>query len=270
MRIATWNMGCFGNAAKRDEAWHWLLDELKPDIALLQECVVPNWARDQCNPLFERALRHWGTAVVTRGLPMVRQPLEDIEAWFGDIHRKDPTRCAATRLKGWCVPALVTLPNGSNVLAISLHNPAYPIDHTLLDGVDVTEIKLTLQPRDVWVLDAVFYFLKNRVHPEHGVRPPLIVGGDFNSSRRLDVPTPRGNNEFFDRIAKEGFVSVHRRFHTEDERTFFGKGEHQLDYLYADCGLASLATNCRVVSRHEVETFSDHSPLVADFVIDAA
>jgi endonuclease/exonuclease/phosphatase family metal-dependent hydrolase len=94
----------------------------------------------------------------------------------------------------------------------------------------------------------------------------VIIGGDFNTSRLFDTPKPRGNAEFLDRV-EEQFTSLHRRFHDKDERTFFGNGEHQLDYLYADSTLASRATNCWVVPREEVDQFSDHSPVVADLEI---
>lgn len=167
-------------------------------------------------------------------------------------------------LRRWYVPAIVTLPDGTDILAISLHNPAYQIEHTVLKGVDVSHIRLKAQPRDIWLLDVVFYFLKNMVSPNELKQPPLIVGGDFNSSLKFDARKPRGNAEFFDRIASEGFVSLHRCFHDEDERTFFGRGKHQLDYLYADRSLAAHATGCWVVPRDKVKTFSDHSPLVAD------
>ena len=257
--------GVWRHRGKRDEAWHWLLDKLKPDIALLQECVVPDWANTQCDVLFEQAAQKWGTAVVTRGLPMTRHPLEDIEEWFRRLGPEAPKRCAAARLKGWCVPASLTLPDGTSALVISLHNPAYSIKRELLAGHDVTNIKLKLQ-RNVWLLDVVFHFLKSRVDR------PLIVGGDFNSSRLFDVPKPRGNAEFFDRIATEGFASLHRLFYQQDETTFFSKRArpHQLDYLYTDHSLASRTTNCWVVSRQEVEMFSDHSPVVADLALTAA
>ncbi len=43
MRIVSWNMGCGPRTAKyrktHTEAWHYLLDELKPDIALIQEAL---------------------------------------------------------------------------------------------------------------------------------------------------------------------------------------------------------------------------------------
>jgi hypothetical protein len=47
MRIVTWNMDYWQHHAVHAEAWHWLLDELDPDLALLQECVPPDWVRER-------------------------------------------------------------------------------------------------------------------------------------------------------------------------------------------------------------------------------
>jgi hypothetical protein len=43
MRVVTWNMGCGPNSSYRkshDEAWRYLLQELRPDVALVQEALV--------------------------------------------------------------------------------------------------------------------------------------------------------------------------------------------------------------------------------------
>jgi hypothetical protein len=185
--------------------------------------------------------------------------LKEVEEWFGTLGAEASSVCSATRLRSWCVPATVKLPDKSDLLVLSIHNPAYPIARPLLVGRDISAIKLKLHP-DLWLLDVLFYFLKHRLSS------PLLVGGDFNYSRLLDDPTPRGNNEFFDRIAKERFVSLHRLFCGVDEQTFFHpkRRKHQLDYLYADLEISALATECRVVARSEVERFSDHVPLVAE------
>ena len=43
LRIVTWNMNFIGKdrAAQHGEAWTFLLETLEPDIALLQEVVIP-------------------------------------------------------------------------------------------------------------------------------------------------------------------------------------------------------------------------------------
>lgn len=267
MRIVTWNMGYWGHVPTHDAAWHWLLDELSPDIALLQECVVPSWVEERATVLFDRAYpnypnQRWGTALVTKGLEIVPARLEEIETWLATLGEHAPQECSATRLRGWCVPAHVSLPDGSSALFISIHNPAFPIERDLVKDCDLTGIQLTLNS-DVWLLDVVSHFLT------HQLGEPLLVGGDFNCSRLLDEPIPRGNAEFFDRLENDGFVSLHRRFHDSDEQTFFRKGRrgHQLDYLYADTTLAGRADDCRVIPRQIVESYSDHSPVVAKLAL---
>lgn len=67
MRIATWNLGSNGAgfAARHGDAWEYLLEEIRPDIALLQEAVPP--AGLERSLVFARpwASRKWGSAVVT-------------------------------------------------------------------------------------------------------------------------------------------------------------------------------------------------------------
>ena len=48
MKIVSWNMGAaFGPYGQwHDRAWHWLA-ALDPDLALLQECVPPDWAHER-------------------------------------------------------------------------------------------------------------------------------------------------------------------------------------------------------------------------------
>lgn len=265
MRTVTWNMGYWGHASAHEAAWRWLLDELSPDVALLQECVVPSWVHSRATVLFDEAYpesrnQRWGTALLSKNLQTVPACLQEIETWLATLGDHAPQECSAARLQGWCVPAYISLPNGSSALIISIHNPAFPIERSLLADRDLTSIKLSLNP-DVWLLDVVFHFLRERL------TEPLLIGGDFNCSRVLDDPAPRGNTEFFDRLADNGFISLHRRFHGADEQTFFHprRRKHQLDYLYTDPRLAGYATDCRVIPRNEVESYSDHVPVVAEF-----
>lgn len=68
------------------------------------------------------------------------------------------------------------------------------------------------EPRSLGrLLDVIFYFLAKRLSA------PLVIGGDFNDSRLLDEPVPRGNVEFFERVASRGFVELIRKFYSNDE-----------------------------------------------------
>ena len=70
MRIVTWNLG----RRKPAEAWAYLREELKPDIALLQEVRPPLMEADEALVL-EEVVDSWGTAVYSRGIPLTRMPL---------------------------------------------------------------------------------------------------------------------------------------------------------------------------------------------------
>jgi exonuclease III len=265
IRLATWNMGFWTNRNKHDNAWHWLLDDLKIDIALCQECVPPDWVKTGHTVIWERAYptgkQTWGTALVTN-LPAKPSQISEVDSWLASIPKQVPGKeglAFAHKAEGWISVAEIELPAIGPTLVVSIHNPFEPIEASRLDGKDISRMRLK-KNKDLWLLDVLFYFLRMRL----GTR--IIVGGDFNYSRLLDkLYGDTGNNEFFDRINDEGFVSLHRKFHTEDEQTYFKKGGlgHQLDYLFSDAPVAEYATACRVVPYSEVEGMSDHAPLVA-------
>src|SRR5439155_12307251 len=95
MRIVTWNI------RRKRGAWEYLIDELRPDIALIQE--VPQ-AVFKYGGIVGKTIgdtRPWGSAIWTNGLPADELTI-----------MKDP---------GWVVAAQVHLPNGSSLLAVSVH-----------------------------------------------------------------------------------------------------------------------------------------------------
>jgi hypothetical protein len=271
LRIVTWNMAYWSHRKRHEDAWRWVLETLGADILLCQECVPPQWVANEWNVCWSQAYpggrQPWGTGVVSR-LPLERAELNPLAAWFENVPSRLPGSdelCGIHKFETWFTPAKIELPGLGCTLVGSLHSPAYPIERVRLQGIDVEGMKLKHSP-DVWMTDVVFFHLR----PLLGSR--MLIGGDFNASRLLDKPSGAGgNNEFFDRIADEGFVSLHRRFHPEDQQTFFKKGRrpHQLDYLYADDVLAREALSCDVHDYDEVCEFSDHAPVVLDIACQA-
>lgn len=265
MRIVSWNMA---HRANHGEAWGWLMGSLnpKPDIILAQECFEPKKLPKGYNALWEYAYpnsrQQWGTALVT-SLPMKASPLLDLDDWLSKLPTKESEALGCGSYSGgWVAAAEIELPSIGVGLVASVHNPSQPFQRERLRGIDISEMKLQ-KSKDLWLLDVLFYFLKKRLGT------PLLVGGDFNYSRLLDQPYERGNNEFFDRIEREGFQRLHKgqpTHPTKDVQTFFRKRgrPHQLDYLYADASIAKRVRSCWVVSYKEVEAFSDHAPLVVD------
>jgi hypothetical protein len=267
MRVVTWNMAFWSHGRHHERAWRWVFDELRPDVFLCQEADPPDWVGRDKTVIWERAYpagqQTWGTGLVT-GLPCSPARLPGLDSWFEALPKSLPGESSLAgihRADGWLASGHVDLPGLGKTLVASVHSPSFPVEPLRLGGIDVSGMKLQRNP-NLWFTDILFYFMRAQL----GQR--LLVGGDFNASRLLDQTLgERGNNEFFDRIQDEGFVSIHRRFHTADERTYFkdGKSEHQLDYLYADAPLAGLATACVVHPHAGVAEFSDHAPVIADF-----
>ncbi|MFW6197706.1 MAG: endonuclease/exonuclease/phosphatase family protein [Myxococcota bacterium] len=204
-------MAYWSKRSRHEQAWDWLLNELRPDIALCQECVPPDWVSRERTVLWERAYppdskQSWGTAVVS-SLPTTEARLPELDDWLEALPSYVPGKeqlAGIHRADGWLQCAQIELPRIGPVLTGSLHNPSYPIERGRLESVNVSDIKLK-NNNDVWFIDVLFYFLKRRLDR------PLLVGGDFNTSRLLDdLHGNNGNHEFFDRIAAEGFVSLHR------------------------------------------------------------
>ena len=248
------------------------MDELKPDIMLCQECVPPSWLPSEWTIEWCRAYpeatsqQQWGTGIVTR-LPCVGARIPALDDWFKRLPANRPDRDELAPIhgaNGWLACGKIEVPGAGPWLVASAHCPSFPIEKARWKAIDAGHLKLKNNP-DLWFSDVLFH----HVRPLLGRR--VLLGGDLNASRKFDTPSRnRGNNEFFDRIATEGFVSLHRQFHDADEQTFFkkGGGAHQLDYIFADEPIAKLASSCNVHAFEEVSRFSDHAPLVVDFSMD--
>lgn len=261
MRVVTWNMAHWSHRARHDDAWRWLVEQLHPDIVLFQEAVPPSWLEQTYRLHWSRAYvdsrQGWGTGVASK-YELSPERVPAIDDFLSHLPSSAEGKRSITVADGWLATARIKLPALGDVLVSSVHSPSYPIERSRLADVDVSGIKLKKNP-DLWFLDVVFHYLRPLLGSQ------LIVGGDFNASRKLDETLgERGNNEFFDRINDEGFVSLHRLFHADDQRTFFKKGraEHQLDYLYADAPVARFARSCMVQPESD---FSDHAAIVVDF-----
>lgn len=75
MRFVTWNMGCGPRASSyrktHDEAWHYLFDELRPDVAIVQEAMHARLDRERADRVVFRNKPDGldaGSAILVRGL----------------------------------------------------------------------------------------------------------------------------------------------------------------------------------------------------------
>lgn len=89
----------------------------------------------------------------------------------------------------------------------------------------------------------------------------FVLGGDLNLSRNYDTAYRTSHHtEFLDGLTTRGFFDCMRKFHPEEQRTFWGRTtrDYQNDHLFVSEDLAARVAGCDVVDRAQL---SDHSPL---------
>jgi exonuclease III len=265
MRVVTWNL--HGANGSRRGAWEYLL-ELKPDLALLQEVgSIPREvaAEFDCRELpattKSGSPQRFKTAVLVKG-----RVGEDITLTGShpSIDRElDRFRgnLVAIRVQPRCAPPI-------NV--ISVYNPAWPLERGAFADCDLRPVRLSLQPRDVWLADLLWFRL---VELTRDRSVPWLIGGDFNLSESFDdrAGGPRGNREYLERMKSLDLVECLRHFNSGPVPTFKnpdgGAVVHQIDHLFASKELAA-ALSCAVAGSPDRVfggKLSDHLPVIADF-----
>lgn len=215
MIVVAWNMGRRHRAA----AWRYLLDDLKPDLALIQEASLPPDGSQRGNVLHGRAYaaHTWGSAIYVREGSVRELPLP-------------------AEHRGWLMAAEIEVPGAEPMVAISVHA-------RILDGY--------VRPNLDRAFEAVEPLLRER---------SFVLGGDLNLSRKYDtVYGTSHHTEFLDGLATRGFFDCVRKFHPQEQRTFWGRTKHdyQNDHLFVSDDLAARVDGCAIVDRAQ----SDHSPL---------
>jgi hypothetical protein len=172
------------------------------------------------------------------------------------------------RFAGNVVAHVVKPDAWSELIAVSVYSPAWPVDRARLVGMDVSGVKLK-QNRDVWVADLIWASLR---HQWPAPEAPWIIGGDFNLSETFDLwrGGPRGNREYLDRMAGLGLVECLRSAQgalTPTFRNVDGTIEHQIDHLFVTRALADRLRGCRTGDPERVfgGWLSDHLPIIAEF-----
>jgi exonuclease III len=97
----------------------------------------------------------------------------------------------------------------------------------------------------------------------------FLLAGDWNMSPQLWDHNYGGTRgaKFFRRIAEAGWVDCYRRFHADEGRTWFRKGNraYQFDHAFCDGQTAKTLRSCDIDSyAAEVLGLSDHAPLVVE------
>ena len=234
VKIVTWNMKWGGKAA----TWQYMVDDIAPDLAFLQEARPPAMFQDKCF-IYQRVPAEnytWGSAIYSPRLPI--------------------TERAVAGHEGWVVAGEMTLPNGMDVIVVSVHG------------------SMISSPKMGYVFPNLDNLFRRDLRPSLEGRE-FIVGGDLNASRLIYKNYPRAyptdaHGEFFDWVESHGFVNCHKKFHDTEEQTVFTantKTPYQNDYLFVSEGLSPFVTSCNVLKNSDTLRLSDHIPVVMELAI---
>jgi|HubBroStandDraft_2_1064218.scaffolds.fasta_scaffold63019_1 endonuclease/exonuclease/phosphatase family metal-dependent hydrolase len=228
MRFITWNMGCGGPSKYRkihEAAWQYLLDELRPDVALVQEAL--------------KSASGWVTGRGTLSMSSETHPDNGAGLFVRTGLESSPFRMVSP--------------------------------HAFLAAADITASEGTFRTVSVHL-----YPHSGRAHQENlaalfdAVKATMnggrfVIGGDINAARRFDVVYKmKTYGQFFASVAKRGLYDCHHGLHGEEQRTFWGKGEYQLDHFFVEEGGSASVRRCEVITTEETQKLSDHSPVLLE------
>jgi hypothetical protein len=106
LKVITWNLGFWLYRSKHLEAWAYLREQIRPDIALLQEVRPPPPIKNEYYS-FKQVRCGWGTTIYTRDLPASSEL---------EIRGKYSNRLASVNIE---------LPSKQKIIAVSIHAPIF-------------------------------------------------------------------------------------------------------------------------------------------------
>jgi exonuclease III len=231
--IATWNMDHWKrNHEQHEKAWAYLTESVSVDIMLLQEFAPPAKVNEKYKILYrEIEKRKWGSAVVTRGLPI--REVEFKNTYPGSV-----------------VVAEVSLPDGEILTVISLYGKFSKEDYVTA------------------MLHRVLSDLTLLLHGDRNKRH-FIIAGDYNASTQWDEYHHDPSHKiFFYRLEDFGLVDCTRQYfgmHKQTHRHTRSDFPWQNDYIHASKSLAKNLLSCEVKDEEAVHELSDHNPVIAVF-----
>jgi exonuclease III len=227
-----------------EKAWSLLLEDLKPDIALVQEAL----------PLVESEFTLWreipgkgigGTGIVTRGLPIREFDLETASH------------------PGAAVVGDVELPGGASLTAISIYGAleyATRPGRGKSEGYATTSIQRILSDL-TFLLDGWYG------------RRSIVIGGDTNITTQLQPPWTAHHQAVVDRIAAFGLIdclSLYHRGHVQTQRHPRSTVPWQNDYIYVSKDLKKSVRACEPVATEAAWSLSQHCPVLLELEVGAS
>lgn len=248
-------MGYNTDASRHDEAWRYLTEELRPDVALLQEAAVPDEMRPAHSVILTSPTRSvWGSVIVGFSID-----LHEVELPEGSLlHRFHSRVAVATAQIG-----------DDQVLISSVHPSTLRVNADMLEGLDRKAV--ATPDGGLWEADIIYAGLRQLT--TSGTK--FVIGGDWMVTWLWDkIYGTESHGQFFARAATAGWVEATSRFFRASEmdlRTWYGRRggkstPYQLDRIFLDQETADNLSACdAIVHPAQCLGLSDHAPLVIEF-----
>lgn len=263
MRIVSWNMNRHGVSAQRhDEAWDYLQDELKADVALVQEAVPPPRHAAQVYRAIGDKHYDWGSAVVAFAAdatlnPWTRVPLANSLFEHLKEHQLPDSHPGASAVTD------ITLPGQPTLTVASVYGQweMMPGSSDMYAGPRLHRI----------LADLTGVFARKR-------GPLAVVAGDFNVTTQGMRTKDNEASAVFARLRGWGLADCLWESRRDRERLSwcqcadgddcahvktFRTGTH-LDYVFASRALVGPTTKCFAEDTARAWSLSDHCPIVLE------
>lgn len=224
MKILTWNLGYWLHSLQHSVAWNYLYNDIKPDLAFLQEVKPPAWV-SRHTLIFEEIKGGWGTAIYSPSLKLSKKPFSLY-----------PGRVAA---------GYILLSENLSIFVASIHAPI--IKNRVFPHLAniFSELESNLISNSVIVGgDLNSARLAERVWPGHGHGPffERIDKGDtwVDCCRRVN---PQELQTYFRKKSAHPF---------------------QDDHIFISRDLSDCIKSCNVLDNELTRSVSDHIPLIAE------
>jgi endonuclease/exonuclease/phosphatase family metal-dependent hydrolase len=259
VKIVSWNMNHWRRTpGQRERGWRFL-QQLEPDIALLQEAMPEGRVLDTHRAYRVGGIgqtRPWGSAVVSFTMPVaeVTQARSRHSKSESDLHRT--------------CPGSVAIGHVSGITAISQYG-------LIEDGYAVTTVQRQLSD-----LTPLF-------DSAQGER--VVLAGDLNLSTQFPEPDRSRHHNVMERFESLGLVDCLALDrpprgpvagcpcvddpcrHVRTQRHPKSETPWQNDYFFVSRKLAAAVTSCRAVDHGDPDPWalSDHCPLVLELDVGA-
>jgi len=232
VRILSWNMNQPDHVRSHEQAWEFLRG-LRPDIALVQEAIVPQGMRDEYRVCWTPAWegKAWGSGVLSR--------LGDLDLDWGDSSR------------GAVLVAETTVPGLGRVSIASIH--ARVINRRVIPALRLTLDALRARLRDRFIVGGDLNTARAAAlaWPANGHR-------EFWST--LDAS---GFRDCYYTLHGAERQSYWREWQRNKPPTV---GNSLMDdHVFVDPDTVAYLTDAVVWDTREVRELSDHGPIVVDF-----